>query len=72
MLKIIEFQMSTSSHCETLEWLDLLMHMSGAGKMLNTMVDKFGSHMEQVETEIHPKVLDSKVHEKKFERFGLF
>ncbi|KAI6192349.1 hypothetical protein M3Y97_00328000 [Aphelenchoides bicaudatus] len=60
-------QMSTSSHCETLEWLDLLMHMSGASKMINSMIGKFGNHMKEMEQTVHPRVQQYQKHEQKFE-----
>lgn len=60
--------MSTSNHCETLEWLDLLMHMSGASKMINSMIGKFGNHMKEMEQTVHPRVQQYQKHEQKFEK----
>ncbi|KAI6222423.1 Moulting cycle MLT-10-like protein family-containing protein [Aphelenchoides fujianensis] len=61
-------QMSTSDHCETLEWLDLLMEMTGGTRMLTSLMQRFGDHMTKVEEEIHPRVRRAHAHDQKFLR----
>ncbi|KAI6184776.1 hypothetical protein M3Y97_00632700 [Aphelenchoides bicaudatus] len=61
------FQMSTSDHCETMRWIDLLMDLSGAKRMFNETSGIFGKFMNEVEEIMHPRIKQLEVHDGKFE-----
>lgn len=60
--------MSTSDHCETMKWIDLLMDMTGAHKMFHDVDSMFGKFMGEVEESFYPRIKQVEVHDKKFER----
>ncbi|KAI6227650.1 hypothetical protein M3Y99_01226600 [Aphelenchoides fujianensis] len=60
-------QMSTSDHCETMAWLDLLMDLTGAKKMFDHIEGLFGPFMRDMEQRLHPRVQEVERHDQKFE-----
>ncbi|KAI6184775.1 hypothetical protein M3Y97_00632600 [Aphelenchoides bicaudatus] len=60
--------MSTSNHCETLKWIDLLMDMTGAKRIFAETNNLFGKFMGEVENTMYPRVKEVEVHDGKFER----
>ncbi|CAD5228281.1 unnamed protein product [Bursaphelenchus xylophilus] len=49
-------KLGNSDECETQEWIDLLMDVSGASNKLNELLDKFDGHMQHVSTDLFPKI----------------
>ncbi|KAI6236278.1 hypothetical protein M3Y95_00140600 [Aphelenchoides besseyi] len=60
-------QLSTSNRCESIEWLDILIHATGASRMLESLTAKFSEHMAQID-QIHPRVRRAQEHDRKFDR----
>jgi hypothetical protein len=60
--------MSTSDHCETMAWLDLLMDMTGANRLFSEVGGMFGKFMNEVEETMYPRVKDVEIHDRKFNK----
>lgn len=50
------FQLISTNQCELLEWIDLLIHITGASRRLHQILDKFGPDLRLFHDEIQPKV----------------
>ncbi|KAI6193471.1 MLt-TeN (Mlt-10) related [Aphelenchoides besseyi] len=61
-------QLSTSSHCETMAWLDLLMDLTGAKRMFDHIDSMFGPFMKEMEHKMYPRVQEVQKHDAKFDR----
>ncbi|KAI6196116.1 MLt-TeN (Mlt-10) related [Aphelenchoides besseyi] len=61
-------QLSTSSHCETMAWLDLLMDLTGAKRMFDHIDGMFGPFMKEMEHKMYPRVQEVQKHDAKFDR----
>ncbi|KAI6200570.1 hypothetical protein M3Y96_00748000 [Aphelenchoides besseyi] len=60
-------QLSTSNYCETIQWLDILIHATGASQMLESLTTKFSEHMVQID-QIHPRIRRAQKYDGKFDR----
>ncbi|CAD5221641.1 unnamed protein product [Bursaphelenchus okinawaensis] len=49
-------KLGNSDECETQEWINLLMDVSGASNKLNELLEKFNDHMQHVSTDLFPKI----------------
>ena len=61
------FQLSTSNHCETIKWLDLLLDFVGARRMYSRIERIVGPFMRDVETGLYPRVVETERHDRRYD-----
>ncbi|KAH7727915.1 CRE-MLTN-13 protein [Aphelenchoides avenae] len=63
------FQLLSSNECDNLQWMDVIMELSGASRTLRDLVAKLEPEMKALREKTYPTILKLEKMERKWDRF---